>query len=327
MFGRGRKRKEKHIAPELLSAYLDGQVTPQECARVEQHLRACAACAHELEMLRYTTRLLRAVPRVSLPRAFTLSEADVRQTAARYRARRFSLYLQGATALVAAMLLVVMVGDVLLGPQRVGAPQPLVMEKAVVETTVVEAEREVRLEVTEEARVVEKVVEVEEEKVVEVEKPVAVPLTSVAATVEAEATKVVEKPAELQMRALAVTPEGAPQAPAEVQPEAGVRAPAAEATAVALRAAEALEEVATPPAPARPSVVPSPEAKPAETTVAIVPTPTPVPTPLPRLVTPAPPETAAAPVVWGNLPRLAEIILASLLIVLLGLSIWVSRRR
>ena len=137
MFRRAKKGKEKHIATELLSAYLDGQVTSRECSQVEQHLRVCAACARELETLRYTTRLLRAVPRVSVPRAFTLSEAEARREVARRRASRVLPYLRGATALAAALLLVVVVGDFLLGPMRYQAPQPVaVMERAVVETVV-----------------------------------------------------------------------------------------------------------------------------------------------------------------------------------------------
>ena len=332
MFRRARKRKEKHIAPQLLSAYLDGQVTPQECARVEQHLRACEACTRELETLRYTTRLLCAAPRVSVPHAFTLSEADVNRTAARRRARRPSLYLQGATALVAALLLVVVVGDALLGPIRYGAPQPMVMEKAIVETVVVEMDREVGLEVVKEGHAVEKVVEAEKpakvqkevEKEVVVEKPIPVPSTP--APLEADAPQPVEKPTGAEVQALAITPKGEPQVLLEAQSRAGWQAPAAEPTVAPLRVEEALEETAAPPAPAKPAITPSPEARPSETAapLAVAPTPAPTPTPLPQLT---PPETAARPATWRSMLRLAEIVLASLLVLLLGLSLRVSRRR
>ncbi len=60
---------------EMLSAFLDNQVSPAERVRVESHLRTCAACRGELESLRQTAALLHALPRVAVPRAFTLSEA------------------------------------------------------------------------------------------------------------------------------------------------------------------------------------------------------------------------------------------------------------
>ncbi len=61
----------------MLSAYLDNQVTPAERVRVEGHLANCVACQGELDSLRRTVALLQALPRVPVPRAFTLSEAQV----------------------------------------------------------------------------------------------------------------------------------------------------------------------------------------------------------------------------------------------------------
>ena len=62
---------------DTLSAYLDHQIAPAERARVEGHLADCAACQGELDGLRRTVTLLQALPRVPVPRAFTLSEAQV----------------------------------------------------------------------------------------------------------------------------------------------------------------------------------------------------------------------------------------------------------
>jgi hypothetical protein len=67
----------RHLNVDLLSSYLDNQATPTERARVEEHLRTCAACQAELASLRQTVSLLHALPRVPTPRAFTLSEAAV----------------------------------------------------------------------------------------------------------------------------------------------------------------------------------------------------------------------------------------------------------
>ena len=46
----------------LLSAYLDGQVSAPEDAGVAAHLRNCAACQHELEAIQFTSQLLSSLP-------------------------------------------------------------------------------------------------------------------------------------------------------------------------------------------------------------------------------------------------------------------------
>jgi Tol biopolymer transport system component len=66
-----------HIQVELLSAYLDQQASPAERAYVDAHLQQCTACRTELESLRQTVAVLHLLPRVALPRAFTLSEVQV----------------------------------------------------------------------------------------------------------------------------------------------------------------------------------------------------------------------------------------------------------
>ncbi len=66
-----------HIEVEQLSAYLDEQLALAERTRVESHLQGCAVCRGELESLHRTVALLQALPRVPVPRAFTLSEAQV----------------------------------------------------------------------------------------------------------------------------------------------------------------------------------------------------------------------------------------------------------
>jgi hypothetical protein len=53
-----------------LSAYLDGDVTPRERARLEGHLAECAACAAELQALRRTVDLLRRLPAPEPPSYF-----------------------------------------------------------------------------------------------------------------------------------------------------------------------------------------------------------------------------------------------------------------
>ena len=46
----------------LLSAYLDGQVSAPEDVGVAAHLRNCAACQHELEAIQFTSQLLSSLP-------------------------------------------------------------------------------------------------------------------------------------------------------------------------------------------------------------------------------------------------------------------------
>ncbi len=153
-----RNSRRTHLDAALLSAYLDNQVTPVERARVEEHLRACPTCQQELGTLRQTVTLLRAMPRVRVPRAFTLSEAQVgiRQGVAR-PAWPWGGMLKGL-ATVTAVLVVALVATTLLrqpawtpsatvarvAPQAApseapagptGAPGARVAEKAAVEPT------------------------------------------------------------------------------------------------------------------------------------------------------------------------------------------------
>ena len=71
------KPERAHVDVDTLSAYLDHQIAPAERARVEGHLADCITCRDELDGLRRTVMLLQALPRVPVPRAFTLSEAQV----------------------------------------------------------------------------------------------------------------------------------------------------------------------------------------------------------------------------------------------------------
>lgn len=69
--------QEIEQARELLSPYLDGEVTEAERALVERTLAQSAEMQRELASLRQTVRLFNEMPRLSTPRPFTLSEADV----------------------------------------------------------------------------------------------------------------------------------------------------------------------------------------------------------------------------------------------------------
>lgn len=59
----------------LLSAYLDGELTDGEQARLERHIADCARCQDALAELRRVRALLRALPTPALPRSFLLPES------------------------------------------------------------------------------------------------------------------------------------------------------------------------------------------------------------------------------------------------------------
>lgn len=107
-----RQRTEHRYTEERLSAYLDGELTPQERVAVEQHLASCQTCRWNLHTLQQTVHLVAGLPTIPIPRAFTIPVTTRRARAPR---RSWSLpLLQGATALVALLLVVVVAGDLLL---------------------------------------------------------------------------------------------------------------------------------------------------------------------------------------------------------------------
>ncbi len=145
MFRRLFKSEHQHIE-DLLSAYLDGELSSQERARVEKHLARCAACAQNLYTLRQTVALLGQLPPVAVPRSFAIRPAQVAELSSVFQIRRRYAYLRAATVLATVLFAVVVAGDVLLtglAPYSApaGAPEAIVREvPAVVETVVVEKE-------------------------------------------------------------------------------------------------------------------------------------------------------------------------------------------
>ena len=58
---------------ETLSAYLDGQLTPRELTHLETRLSSDPELRTALEELRQTRGVLRSLPKLRVPRNFTLS--------------------------------------------------------------------------------------------------------------------------------------------------------------------------------------------------------------------------------------------------------------
>ncbi|NOX62843.1 MAG: hypothetical protein GXP42_12990 [Chloroflexi bacterium] len=125
------------ISDELLSAYLDGEVTTAERARIEQALADDPEVRERLESLRWTVSLLREAPRLSVPRAFILSETEVLAAGGKVKGVRqpgwmdrwlagLSRAMPAATAAVAVLLLFVVGVDLLMS--RTSQPQAVRME-------------------------------------------------------------------------------------------------------------------------------------------------------------------------------------------------------
>src|SRR5919199_1642583 len=96
-----------HVRDEL-SAYLDGELAPAARQAVDEHLAACAECRAELESLRQTRDLLRALPPVAPPRSFAITAemaAAARPVPLTLPPARSGTYraLRGATGSVAAL--------------------------------------------------------------------------------------------------------------------------------------------------------------------------------------------------------------------------------
>jgi chemotaxis protein histidine kinase CheA len=110
------KQPQENIerARDLLSPYLDDEISTEERALVEQAIAGSSELRWELETLRQTVSLVAALPPMPAPRPFTLSQADVRPVQPPARRGFFSLPIWvGSAALVAATLIcVVAIGGV-----------------------------------------------------------------------------------------------------------------------------------------------------------------------------------------------------------------------
>lgn len=113
-------------ARTLLSPYLDDEVTPAERELVETMLVRSPELQIELESLRATVNLVHNLPRMSAPRPFTLTGADVGLETVERKAFSWSTWLKplmGGLAVVIAMLIAVvyLLRPGLLQPRHQGA--------------------------------------------------------------------------------------------------------------------------------------------------------------------------------------------------------------
>lgn len=121
---------------EQLSAYLDGELTEAERATLEARLQADPALRGELDSLRQTVALVRALPTLKAPRSFALTAEQAGLVA---RPRPLPFYVSSAFSALsaaAAVVLVALSAYLLLGMQPALAPAPaaLMMEVAAAPT-------------------------------------------------------------------------------------------------------------------------------------------------------------------------------------------------
>jgi hypothetical protein len=104
------------VARELLSPYLDNEVTGEERVLVEQTLATSPELSQELEALRLTIAQLTALPRLSAPRPFTLSEVDVQPTRAKSgRFFGFPVWFGGLATVAATLVCLFVLSWVMIG--------------------------------------------------------------------------------------------------------------------------------------------------------------------------------------------------------------------
>ncbi len=127
----GRSKREEERRDELLSAYLDEELTIREREQLEARLSQDPALRAELRALHQTVSMMRELPQVSAPRNFILSESVVgrRQPALAPEPRRAwaAPLLTAATVVVSLLFVVVLAGDLLLPGVGgyVSAPEPM----------------------------------------------------------------------------------------------------------------------------------------------------------------------------------------------------------
>ena len=96
---------------ELLSAYLDGELSDRDRHMLEQRLAAEADLRRSLDELRATVRLVGRLPRLKAPRNFTLDPAQFQRPAPwweRLFASGMALQLTGALGTAASIILIVL---------------------------------------------------------------------------------------------------------------------------------------------------------------------------------------------------------------------------
>jgi anti-sigma factor RsiW len=108
----------RHLTPEQLTAYLDGDVTTGERVRMDDHLRTCRDCRRELTELRATVVVLNRLPQYRPRRSFQLTPERIAAMRPWWERFGFRLLpalpaLRVATVAAAILLVAVSAGGVI----------------------------------------------------------------------------------------------------------------------------------------------------------------------------------------------------------------------
>jgi anti-sigma factor RsiW len=107
---------------EILSAYLDGQLTPRERAHLEKRLREEPQLRNALGELHRTRAILRSQPRLRAPRNFMLTP-QMAGIPGRKAPRLYYPVLRLASVMAGLLFVVLLVGDLLTAPRQPAALQ------------------------------------------------------------------------------------------------------------------------------------------------------------------------------------------------------------
>jgi hypothetical protein len=346
---RGSWTTEHRRCQEDLSAFLDGQLTPRDRARVQRHLKECADCRADLDALRHTVSLLRAVPVLKPPRSFVLPVTEVKRQRQARRQRLAYVYLQAATAVATVLLVLVVSGDAVLryAPAQPGAR----LSEAPPPATAVVLES---APVAGDSALPEPAPQTTQEPPAPIAAPTAQPLAAEAATEALPAPE--QSPQALALEVGAEAADAGTATGTEIVP------PQAEGTpAVKAKPSQTFVRAAPPPVSPTPqqestareaaqTAVPTTTPLPSPSNTPVPPTATPIPsptnTPVPPTVEPSPTSPVAqsvpdadlaspgpAPGLWARLEGLrpilprVEAVLALAVALLLPATLWLRRRQ
>lgn len=198
-----------------LSLYLDGQLSDKEDARLERHLDECEACANQLATLCSTVELLRSAPAPCMPRPVVIPQSVIAAQRHTQRLDRTFYVLRTSAVAVSAALVVTLSWNAFAYYGQSASPaMQYAMEEQAPAAMIASAH--------------------EEDALVEAEQDVASEALALAASGEqVEETQVVE--AEMMAEAAVAS---------EAQADAAVNAEGSEDGVVAIKAAPAEEESA-----------------------------------------------------------------------------------
>ncbi|NOR84297.1 MAG: hypothetical protein GQ526_12480 [Ardenticatenales bacterium] len=204
-----RKKRARERRQELLSAYIDGQLSPRVQARLIDELERDGELRADLDELRQAVQMVRGLARLPVPHSFTLDAA----TCGRRRSRVHLYPVLRATTAVATLLCVfLLVGELfVVGAPQIGGPAQF----AVAQRQALEKEVAVTVEVERQSQVPEAPVA----EFAAVAEPAEAPVAGAEPEAEPVEVPVAESPSEAEPEA---EPVEAPvvESPPEAEPEA-----------------------------------------------------------------------------------------------------------